>query len=178
MARFFASTKTSAVACLVFVIMLALMVAPGSALAHAKLKSSLPADGSTVSTGLTSVTINLTEEISTEQSTAQLMHADNTAVSGATASVDRSDRTKMVISTPALAEGQYMVNWHAVTEDDNGISDGTIKFSVAAGATTQTDAPLPSAGGGEQYLIFMQTLAALALGTAVLGLVWRRRSDY
>ena len=63
--------------------------------------------------------------------------------------------------------------------DDNGITDGVIKFTVAAGATTQSgtdsNSSLPGTGG-EPYLLVIQTLAAFALGTAVLGLVWRHRA--
>ena len=55
-------------------------------------------------------------------------------MAGASSAVDKADRTKMTITTPALDIGKYTVKWHTVTEDDNGIVDGTFGFTVAAGA--------------------------------------------
>jgi plastocyanin len=52
----------------------------------------------------------------------------------ASSSVDRANRKKMTIKTSPLAAGAYIVKWHAVTEDDNGITDGNINFTVAGGS--------------------------------------------
>ena len=165
-------------------LLIALFSAPGGALAHAKLTSSTPADGSTVPPGLTSVSMTFAEEISLTQSTAQLLDASGAAVSGATGAVDKADRTKLTITTPALGEGKYTVKWHSVTEDDNGIVDGTFAFTVAAGGGTATNgAPtnsgtqqaLPATGSG-QGGILMSALALCALGLAAFGLNLRRRS--
>src|SRR5262249_40092705 len=101
-------------------------------------------------------------------------------------SVDRADRTKMSISTPALAEGKYTVKWHTVTEDDNGIEDGTLAFTVA-GATTQTTGgtseqsssgtsdSLPQAGVG-QNSVLLSVLALCAVALAAMGMAIRRRA--
>jgi methionine-rich copper-binding protein CopC len=164
-------------------LLLALLVFPNGALAHARLTSSSPADGSTVAPGLTAISLTFGEETSVDQSNAQLMGADGNAVSGATSAVDRSDRTKMTISTPALAEGKYTVKWHTVTEDDNGIADGTFSFTVAAssgtGATTQsssgTSESLPEAGAGQSATV-MVLLALGALALAATGVSIRRRA--
>lgn len=112
-------------------------MAPGAAMAHARLKSSTPANGATVPAGLTEITIIFTEEVSLDQSTAQVVGGGGTGVSvaGTVATVSRAERTKMTIKTPALAEGSYVVKWQTVTEDDNGISNGTFAFTVS-GCTT------------------------------------------
>src|SRR5207302_1054815 len=82
-------------------LMAALLAAPGGALAHAKLTSSTPADGSTVAPGITTINMTFSEAVSVTQSTAQLLQADGTAIAGASSAVDRADRTKMTITTPA-----------------------------------------------------------------------------
>src|SRR4051794_35608474 len=96
----------------------ALAITPGGALAHAKVAFSTPTEGATVPPGLTRIDIRFSEDVSPEQSSAQLFKG-STQVSGVTSTVDRADRTKMAVSTPALDAGQYQVRWQAVTEDDN-----------------------------------------------------------
>src|SRR5207253_11389996 len=59
----FASTKMLLTTTGLLALMLALLVAPGGALAHAKLTSSTPADGSTVAPGLTTITMVFGEEV-------------------------------------------------------------------------------------------------------------------
>jgi len=115
----------------------ALAIAPGVALAHAKVAFSTPAEGATVPPGLTRIDIRFSEDISPEQSTAQLFKG-STQVSGATSTVDRADRTKMAINTPALDAGQYQVRWQAVTEDDNAHTAGTINFTVSGTSSSCT----------------------------------------
>ncbi|HET6261231.1 MAG TPA: copper resistance CopC family protein, partial [Chloroflexia bacterium] len=115
---------------LVAALLLVAVVGPRVASAHAHLESSTPADGATVASGLTQVTVTFSEEVSVDQSSAQLASADGSAVSGATGAVDRANRNTMVITTPALADGKYTVTWRAVTEDDNGITHGTFSFTV------------------------------------------------
>src|SRR5438093_6435084 len=95
----------------VAVLLIAASFAPAVALAHAKVTSSSPAEGETVASGLNSITINFTEEISPEQSNAQLSHAGGAMMADAKAAVDRADRKVMTITTPALTEGKYTIKW-------------------------------------------------------------------
>ncbi|HYP19963.1 MAG TPA: copper resistance CopC family protein [Chloroflexia bacterium] len=158
-------------------LLLVAVVGPRVASAHAHLESSTPADGATVATGLTQVTVTFSEEVSVDQSSAQLASADGSAVSGATGAVDRANRNTMVITTPALADGKYTVTWRAVTEDDNGITNGTFSFTVGSGGgttggtstggTTGTGgASLPATGSGDALPL---TLLGLLLATLLLG---------
>jgi methionine-rich copper-binding protein CopC len=121
----------------VALLLLAMVIAPGLALAHAEVVTSTPAEGSTVAAGLTQINITFSEDISPDQSAAQLFKG-GTQMSGVTAAVDRAERTKMAITTPALDVGQYQVKWQAVTEDDNGHTNGTINFTVTAPGSCTT----------------------------------------
>jgi methionine-rich copper-binding protein CopC len=125
---------------LVALLLVVLAVAPGIALAHAEVVTSTPVDGSTVQAGLTQIAITFSEDISPDQSAAQLFKA-GTQMSGVTSAVDRADRTKMTVTTPALDPGQYQLKWQAVTEDDNGHTSGAINFTVASQQNCTTFPP-------------------------------------
>ncbi|MDQ3930094.1 MAG: copper resistance protein CopC [Chloroflexota bacterium] len=170
--------------------LLLLCSAPIVALAHAKVAGSSPADGASVPAGLTQATINFTEELSVDQSTAELSGPGGAAVSGMTAAVDRADRKKLTLQFSALQEGKYTIKWKAVTEDDNGITNGTISFTVAAGASTQgtgsstptatttgatSPGPMPQTGAPSDFSL----LAAALIGALILvasGIIMRRRA--
>jgi methionine-rich copper-binding protein CopC len=153
-------------------LLLMAVVGPRVASAHAHLESSTPADGATVGSGLTQVVLTFTEEMSVDQSSAQLASADGSAVSGATSAVDKLNRNTLTITTPALADGKYTVTWRAVTEDDNGITNGTFSFTVTTGGATSGgatsgggEASLPGAGSGDGTTM---TLVGLILAAALL----------
>src|SRR6478672_6761107 len=111
-----------------------LLGTPGVTLAHAEVAGSIPADGATVPAGLQQVVLTFTEEVSPEQSTAEFVMPGGMTMP-ATATVDRAERTKMTVALASgLPAGSYSVKWHAVTQDDNGITDGTLNFTVAAAA--------------------------------------------
>ena len=118
-------------------LVLSLCITPGAALAHARVKSSTPTNGATVPTGLTEITIIFTEDISVDQSSAQVVGGGGagTPMAGVVATVNRADRTKMTIKTNPLPDDTYAVKWRVVTEDDNGITNGTITFTVSSCVT-------------------------------------------
>src|SRR5215210_5247306 len=119
----------------------ALLLLPGIASAHAKVAGSTPADGSTVEPGLTQVTINFTEELGVDTSSARLVGSDGSEMSGVSSTVDRAERTKMVIQIPALTPGRYTVKWTAFTPDDNATTNGTLAFTVNGTGTGTGAAP-------------------------------------
>ena len=116
--------------------------------AHAQLKTATPADKATVATAPAQVVLTFREETSATQSNGAVMDA-----SGATVStgfkVDLNDRTKMTIDLkPNLPAGVYTVKFHTLTEDDNGMVDGTTTFTVqAAAAGTSTTGTSTVASG-------------------------------
>jgi methionine-rich copper-binding protein CopC len=120
-------------------LMLAPFIAPGAASAHARVASSTPANGATVAPGLTQIEIIFSEEVSVTRSTAQLVNdADGSAVQ-ATMAVDRANRKRMTIGTAPVGAGKYTVKWRVVTEDDNGITNGELKFNVSSSGTSCLD---------------------------------------
>jgi methionine-rich copper-binding protein CopC len=118
-----------------FALMAIMMVslAPGSALAHARVASSTPSNNATVAAGLTQMEIIFTEEISLTRSSAQVVNDADGGTIQANFAVDRANRKRMTITTAPLGGGRFTIKWRAVTEDDNGITNGEIKFTVAGG---------------------------------------------
>lgn len=133
---------------------------PGIASAHARLTASTPADGATVPVGLTQVAMTFAEETSVDQSNAQLLDTKSQAVAGATYAVNRADRTKMTLTTPPLQAGVYTVKYKTVTEDDNGIVNGSFSFTVASN-TAGSSAP-----GTPTVMSAMSTPMAMPQSTA------------
>jgi methionine-rich copper-binding protein CopC len=181
-ARQIASRLSLVLSALFFVIALA----PGVASAHAKIASSTPANGASVPEGTTQLMLTFTEEVSVDQTTAQLAGPGGTDVSGVSAAVDRAERTKLSITTPALQPGQYTIKWAAVTEDDNGHSNGEIAFTVAGsssgstsssgtGSTSGSSSSLPTTGAGDGWVVMALALAGGALFLAA-GFALRRRT--
>jgi methionine-rich copper-binding protein CopC len=100
--------------------------------AHARVASSTPAEGATIGSGLTQISILFTEDISVDQSTAQVIWNRDGSILKATAAVNRANRKQLIIQMAApIGGGKYTIRWHAVTEEDNGITNGTINFTVS-----------------------------------------------
>ncbi len=124
---------------IVLCIIVALMLVGASTVsAHARLKTSDPADRATVAKVPAQITLTFSEETSATKSGGSVTDA-----SGATVStgfkVDLNDRTKMTIALrPDLPGGAYTVKWNTFTEDDSGMADGTFTFTVQAAAAVGT----------------------------------------
>ena len=184
-ARFAASAgRTFLFAGFALALAFGLFAGPRSVSAHAEVKSSSPAADATVQVGITSISINFTEDVSVDSSTARL-EGPGGAVAGTTAAVDRANRVNMIISTPPLSAGSYTVHWTAVTEDDNATENGSFNFTVAAisstpsspsGSTTSTGtgASLPATGAGSIDLA-LSLLGGAALALLLLGFAARTR---
>jgi copper transport protein len=154
----------------------------GSASAHARLKTSDPADGAKLTSEPTTVTGVFGEETSLTESTFTAWYQKDAASAQTQADngdgkVDVNDRTKMSLTLkPGLGDGIYTVKWHTLTEDDNGMADGTFTFTVGdVAAPTTGTAPagtgVPATGQPET---FMPWLALLALAVLIGGAGLRR----
>jgi methionine-rich copper-binding protein CopC len=112
---------------LVFSVMMAARVE-----AHARLVSSQPAQGSTVAAPLAELTLVFSEPAKVTSLTIQAAgetSPNKLAVSTA------EDSLSHAIALPPLAPGDYIVTWHALS-DDGHVTSGTVKFSVRSGASS------------------------------------------
>jgi methionine-rich copper-binding protein CopC len=141
---------TGAVLPAVLALAAALAWGGGVAVAHAQLSSSDPADGSQVTMPPPRITMQFSEDLDPAASTATVSRMDGTRVDNGDAQVDATNRKTLTVGVPALLPGGYIVQWHAVTPDDNGVTEGSFTFTVVAeggGVATPVTAPPSPAGG-------------------------------
>jgi len=175
-------------------VLLLTIVLAGSASAHAHLKSSTPSDGEVLTAEPATVSAVYEEETSLTKTTFDVSYAkDATGAprSVAQGTVDVNTRTNVSAALPAgLGDGVYTVKWHTVTEDDNGVVDGTFSFTVASGKSASgptgktgsqqevtasgSNSTMPPTGAPDTLI----WLVALTVGFAALctGVVMRRRA--
>src|SRR5437588_6182887 len=161
----------------------------GTASAHAHIKSSTPSDGEVLTAEPSTVSAVYEEETSLTKTTFDVSYAKDATSTPklvAQGKVDVNDRTKVSASLPAgLGDGIYTVKWHTLTEDDNGMVDGTFSFTVtstasASGPTGKTGTQqevtgaLPTAGRPDVLPWLGALLAGIALLCSGMGL--RRRA--
>ena len=169
----------------------------GVAAAHAQLSSSDPADGSQVTVPPQRITMQFSEDLDPAASTATVSRMDGTRVDNGAAAVDTTNRKTLTVAVETLVPGGYIVQWHAVTPDDNGVTEGSFAFTVVTeggGVATPVTAP-PAAGstgsisgagpmmprtgqpvGGVPFVLLGATLLALGLVLGGARLVRRGRA--
>jgi len=121
--------------------LLSLLAVPGLVSAHAELRTSDPADGSTVEGTPGVIVADFTEALA-DGSRLVLRGPDGERV--AEGRIHESNDTRMIIEPPELAAGDYEVRWTAVAEDGH-VERGSYSFAVTAAATPEpTDSPSPT----------------------------------
>ena len=100
-----------------------------SAMAHAVVKHSEPAQGARLAAAPKEAVITFNEKVEKMFTTATLKTGAGAAIASAKASVDPADPTTLRLPLPALKSGAYVVTWVAVGHDGHRLS-GTIGFAV------------------------------------------------
>jgi copper transport protein len=187
MQRFLDVTMRVMLACSAVLLLSALFV--GTASAHAHLTSSTPSDGQVLTAEPATVSAVYEEDTSLTKTKFDVYYAKDASAAPqlvAQGTVDVNTRTNVSAPLPAgLGDGVYTVKWHTLTENDNGMVDGTFSFTVAGGQTAS--GPTGKTGSQQEVTGTMPTtgepnvlpwLAALLAGFALLcgGLGLRRRA--
>ncbi|GAA3294798.1 copper resistance protein CopC [Dactylosporangium vinaceum] len=157
------------------------VLAPATpAWAHSKLLSSDPADGATVSTPLTAVSLTFNEGVQQQFSTVVVTGADGQSyVDGTPRVVDRT----LSQAVRALPAGEVTVAWRTVSADGHPV-EGRFAFTNAtpgAASPAPAAAPGPAADAGpgpdrRPWPLAGGALAVALVGGALLWRRWRRRS--
>jgi methionine-rich copper-binding protein CopC len=105
-----------------------LAFAAGPAFAHAKLESSVPRAGSTVAGAPPALRLAFNEPLEAPFSKIGLSGASG-PVALPKAQVDKADPKVLAVPLPALAPGQYKVQWSTVTRDGHKVR-GEFDFKV------------------------------------------------
>jgi methionine-rich copper-binding protein CopC len=107
----------------------ATVLASPFAAAHATMKSSSPAAGSTVVAPVNEIVLNFNEKLEQSFSSATVQGPDGVNVATTKAQVDAANPLSLRLAVPALAAGQYTVQWIAVGRDGHR-RNGDFKFAV------------------------------------------------
>ncbi|MFF2480490.1 copper resistance protein CopC [Paenibacillus sp. NPDC058071] len=115
----------------------ALLLLPSVALAHSKLESSEPADGSTLSVSPERIEMTFNTHIE-KLSNFKVLNDAGEAMATGKAEVD--DRTMSGSIDAPLPNGSYTVKWTIIGADSHSVS-GEYAFHMAAEEPVQTEAP-------------------------------------
>ncbi|MFT4000454.1 MAG: copper homeostasis periplasmic binding protein CopC [Rhizobium sp.] len=102
----------------------------GQAMAHAHLKSAVPAADSTVKAAPSELDLTFSEGLNLKFSGIKITGPGKMAVKTGEASLMDKDATLMVPVTDKLAPGKYTVEWHALSTDGHK-TNGSYSFTVA-----------------------------------------------
>lgn len=107
------------------------LLASGSALAHARLVTSTPADGSTLATPPSSVTLTFSETARVTACFIQKSAEPKRALDA----LPTTTAPTVTIALPALSPGAYTVSWRVVGTDSHVMS-GHLNFTVTPSGAT------------------------------------------
>jgi methionine-rich copper-binding protein CopC len=103
--------------------------------AHARLISSRPSQGSTVAASPAELTLVFSEAARLTSLTIQATGEKSPRKLPVSKDEDSSSHA---IALPSLVAGDYIVTWHALS-DDGHVTSGTVKFSVRSGPSNTTN---------------------------------------
>lgn len=136
-------------------VIVAAVVLPSIALAHARLKSSNPTAGEILQASPAQVEIIFSEDIRKVAGdySIQVARDRGAAVTTGPAVIDDTNRSRMTVQLqPNLGPGRYVVNWHNVSDADGDPLDGAFSFYVRTQPNTvdlANDAQLAQIGAPE-----------------------------
>ncbi len=120
-----------------FLIITSLLSMPLVAGAHAHLVQSTPADGSTLSMAPDHFLLVFSESA---RLTALSIHKDGDAGAQRIEPLPKEANDHFLVPAPKLTAGVYTLTFRNIATDDNHITAGSIKFTVAADAKPATPA--------------------------------------
>ncbi len=107
----------------------ALLIFASTSFGHAFLDHADPKVGSEIQTAPTEIKVWFTEEIEPAFSTLKVLDAGGNQVDQKDAHLDAKDKTLLIVSVPALAAGEYKVEWSVVASDTHH-TQGDFKFTI------------------------------------------------
>jgi copper transport protein len=104
--------------------------------AHATLLKSSPTAGAALSESPAAIQAWFSEEVAVKGSVMRLYDSADKVL--ATGGVDLNDKNheSMKVIPPLLTPGVYQVRWHAISADDNHVTEDVFRFSVRSAART------------------------------------------
>ncbi len=98
--------------------------------AHANLVRSLPAADAVVTEPPPLIQAWFSEEVAVKGSVMRLYDSGDKVLAAGGVDLKDKDHESMKIIPPLLAPGAYQVRWHAISADDNHVTEDVFRFSV------------------------------------------------
>src|SRR6476620_5955379 len=138
--------RRAAFAALLLVV--AVLLTPGVANAHAVLDTSFPAAGSQVDVSPQAVTLHFTERPDPGLTSVHVVNSSGSQVESSPAAPDPGDPLTIRVPVPTLPNGTYTVTWRTTSAEDGHTSAGSFAFGVGEppAADAQAAAAASSAG--------------------------------
>jgi len=158
----------------VLLVLFALAATSGTALAHAELVSSTPADGASLAAASATLVLVFSEELKTEGNLITVTDAAGKQVDQGDTTLDLNDPKRVTLTVSlksGLGDGLYSVSWENASTDGHS-EEGTLSFTVGAAPAT-APAALPATGAGDA--LPRSGLLALAAALLLVGVGLRRR---
>jgi copper transport protein len=161
---------------LVLAIAFLLLLAP-NVRAHARLESSSISPGAILSSVPATVTLDFSEPVDVDYSTASLIDATGQTVSSITLAVDSASprRAMLTIVDTALPAGAYAIVWRVLSAADGHATTGSLAFSAGTGAaptiastTSAVSAPWATVTARWLELVGMLAIAGSLLFAALV----------
>jgi copper transport protein len=152
---------------------------PATASAHALLRSSDPAAGSTLGSAPTAVTLTFGETPDLRLTSVQVLDAGGTNHASGPPAALADPPDSIVVPVGSLPDGVYTVSWRTVSSVDSHVSAGSFAFGVGVappsgppgetiGGTGQTGSPPAIAARWLLYLGLMALMGAAFVAAAVV----------
>lgn len=172
--------------------LLATLIFPALAFAHAQPKTVQPGDGAVLNASPGEYVMETTQEMARREGANDLdiFDANGNEVTAVAAVIDNSNRSRLTVTLPPTLEpGEYTVRWKTLSAEDGDPADGELTFTIDPDATPdpgkeqlvegaptappddgngETSAP-PVIEGGDGGGTSWVLVAAVAVGCLVLG---------
>jgi len=142
-----------------------LALGTGIASAHATVESSSPADGQTLPTSPSEVSVTFSEPVSTASGGLSILNADGNHVDAGKSQVTNG-RTLVTEIPQSLSDGTYVATYRVLSADGHPVS-GSFLFGVGSGAVDRSAQPQSSGdrlweiiGGISRALMYLAALIA------------------
>jgi methionine-rich copper-binding protein CopC len=123
---------------------LATLLLPTAALAHAELDTVTPADKSTVEGSPTEIVMTFVQDLDPAKSSIRVVDASGSlVVQGGDVPAGKPREMDLAIATP-LMPGAYTIRWTTTSTEDGETARGTTTFTVTAAAPSPTPTPSPT----------------------------------
>jgi len=146
--------RAAALAAALVLAAMGMLATAGTALAHATLVSTSPADGAIVARAPASVSATFDEAVGVSPGSLQVLAPDGRSVDAGPAAHGSTPQQITVRLQPGLRDGTYTVGWHVISADSHPVH-GAFTFSVGApGSTTVNAASLGQSSSALVTVVF------------------------